>query len=106
MGKELISFICARCGKYNNISDNKTTDCVHCEGYMPSKNVSTTYFDTSLGEYVNSKDIDRICKEKGMVYGHIDDMDKQAKSNKDYKRGTINKEMSRELSEDIRRAIG
>ena len=63
------------CDKYKVKSSNPFTK---------SKTVSSTYYDTSLGEYVNTKDIDRICKERGLVYGGQESIDVDCKRNKQY----------------------
>lgn len=72
---------------------------------LSTKRVSETYYDTSLGEYVNTKDVDRICKEKGLVYGTIEETDKDAKSNREHHKQISDREFSRQLNEELTRAL-
>lgn len=100
------------CDNCKPMNQPKGCERVFCKNYKfavksyKRKTVSETFFDNSLGEYVNSKDIDKICKEKGMVYGTIDETDKQAKYNKSYNIQNREREASKQLENDLRSALG
>ena len=81
---KLIGFICKTHG-YINCEKYGYKYCEKCaqEYKDPIYTNGVTEYHTGLGESVNSKDIDRICKEKGLVYGG-EDLTREAARNKEY----------------------
>lgn len=77
--------------------------------YVPSKitrNIGgTTYFDTSIGDYINTKDIDRICQEKGYLYGNDNDIEREGQRNYYAKTSQAKRDFKEGLIEQLNRTL-
>ncbi len=100
----LIGFICKEHG-YVNV-ENSGGLCPKCKSTPTKRNNTngTTYFETALGREINTKDIDRIGKENGWVYGG-DDLSVEAKKNKTYTQERCYNEFKSGLNEQLRNVL-
>lgn len=77
--------------------------------YMPikkSRNIGgTTFFDTSIGDYINTKDIDRICNEKGYLYGDDNDIEREGQRNLYNRTNQAKQEFTNGLIEQLNRSL-
>ena len=96
----LIGFICKEHG-YVNV-ENSGGLCPKC-GKGQNRNSFTggvTHFEPAFGMEINTKDIDKLCKQHGMVYGG-DDLESEARRNKKYNDDKINNDWKAELSREM-----
>lgn len=77
-----------------------------CGQIYKNKNTNgVTKYSTELGMEVNSKEIDRICKEKGLVYMSDSEIERECKKNKEYNINKAYSERSSELRDKLRRVL-
>lgn len=65
----------------------------------------TTFFCADIGDYINTKDIDRVAKERGYVYLSDKEIESEAKKNKAYMADKIQREFKQGLADELRRVI-
>ena len=104
---------CSKCGEegkfigdYYNLSIIKGAFICRdgCSGkiYKVNNTGGTTYFEQGLGKKINTKDIDKICKEKGWVYGG-EDLTMEATKNKAHNETRIKEQFKDGLQQELRR---
>ena len=63
-----------------------------------------TEYHTGLGMKVNSRDIDKICKERGLVYGG-EDISRECKKNREYNLAKQRHEFRKGLAEKLDKVL-
>lgn len=63
---------------------------------------SNTYFDISFGKHINTKDIDRLCKESNNIYISDEEAAFEAKKNKKYERDKFWNNFNQGLTKEIK----
>jgi hypothetical protein len=80
-------------GRFSLSIINDKFVCDECRGgrqnSMPI--VGRTFFDVTTGEEISTSDINKICKERGLVYGDDKDLSKDCECNRKH---TEEKQMS------------
>lgn len=119
----IITYHCKKCKKDTIRIENLDNpineyECMHCQkiaelkSYVPSfrqtkkreTNIGgTTHFEPAFGMEINTKDIDKLCKQHGMVYGG-DDLTAEAKRNKAYNEARFKNEFNSGLDREMRAA--
>ena len=61
-----------------------------------------TYYEKGLGREVNTRDIDRICKQEGLVYGG-EDLTHEANRNKQYNKTKFKENFRNGLATELRK---
>jgi len=96
---KLIGFICPIHGYVNVEKTNGL--CPHCNASAyGERRRKKTFFDVGMGREVNVNEIDKICKEKGLVYGG-DDLTREAAQNKQYNEQKFSHQIQKELKERL-----
>jgi hypothetical protein len=103
---KLIGFICKNGHGYINCEELGYPYCPHCDKTMKKETFTggRTEYSTGLGMNVNSKDIDRICKERGLVVGGAD-LTREAARNKAYNEARIKETFNNGLQRELRECL-
>lgn len=102
---KIVGFVCPKHG-YVNCEKYGFAYCPECgeERKLSTKTNGETFYERGLGMEVNSRDIDKICKERGLVYGG-DDLSKEAARNRVYNEQKFKQEFYGGLRKELEKGF-